>query len=648
MSYLVLARKWRPQSFEDLVGQEHVSRTLGNAISANRVAHAFLFTGVRGVGKTTSARILAKALNCATGPTPTPCQKCSACTEIPEGQDVDVLEIDGASYNGVDEVRKLQESLPYRPARDRFKIYIVDEVHMLSNAAWNAFLKTLEEPPPHVKFIFATTEVHKVPLTILSRCQRYDFKLISARDIAARLKFVLAAEQIGAEDEAIGILAREAAGSMRDAMSLLDQVIAWCAGSKEKLSAEDVGRVLGVAARSVMHRLGAALLAGDAGGCVQIVADLAEQGYSLSNVAKDFLAHLRDLVVAKVCADPSALVSLADSELADLRALALQSDVDDLSRVYLGFSRAFDDIARSAQPRATLEMALVRLARRPLLLPLDELLERIGRLERRLGAPAPGAAAGPAGAGRSDDRGAMSRLGRPSSAAAPTEPRPAPTVPAKPHATMPSGVPAVREPAAEIARGAPPSGPAAEPARRDGVRRAPRESSPSPAGGESDEDADDGPAGPAPQPGPAVPGAGAGPVSEEAFAGWREILRMMAVERPGLASVFEHGAPLCIGPERIVIGYQAGSFLEKQAAEAAALELLRRKATEHFGCEVGIELDTSGAYAGVKTVAALASAERAARLEAARRRVMDRPIVRAALELLGAELREIRLPEGTG
>src|SRR4051812_9438445 len=227
MSYVVLARKWRPQSFDDLVGQEHVSTTIGNAIARNRVAHAFLFTGVRGVGKTTSARILAKALNCAKGPTATPCQQCPACVEITNGNDVDVQEIDGASYTGVDDVRRLQESLPYRPQRDRFKIFVVDEVHMLSNNAWNAFLKTLEEPPPHVKFIFATTEVHKIPVTILSRCQRYDFKLISAQSVAARLKFVLEQEKVAFEDAALSVIAREAAGSMRDGMSLLDQVLAW-------------------------------------------------------------------------------------------------------------------------------------------------------------------------------------------------------------------------------------------------------------------------------------------------------------------------------------------------------------------------------------------------------------------------------------
>ena len=284
MSYLVLARKYRPQTFEDLVGQDHVARTLANAIATGRIAHAFLFTGVRGVGKTTSARLLAKCLSCvgpdgkATGPTATPCNQCAPCTEITAGQDLDVQEIDGASYNGVDEVRRLQEGMTFRPARDRFKIYIVDEVHMLSTAAWNAFLKTLEEPPPHVKFIFATTEVHKVPVTILSRCQRYDFKLIRTQAIAKRLEEVLALEKITTDGSAVQVLAREAAGSMRDAMSLLDQVIAF---SGTNLTGEDVARVLGVADRRILHDLATALVSGDAPACLGVVERLAQQGFDL-------------------------------------------------------------------------------------------------------------------------------------------------------------------------------------------------------------------------------------------------------------------------------------------------------------------------------------------------------------------------------
>src|SRR5687767_8566282 len=243
MSYQVLARKYRPQRFEDLVGQEPVSRALQNAVASGRVAHAFLFTGVRGVGKTTTARLLAKALNCESGPTAKPCNQCDPCREITSGVDLDVLEMDGASNNSVDDVRRLQESIPYRPARDRYKIVIVDEVHMLSTGAFNAFLKTLEEPPPHVKFIFATTESHKVPITIRSRCQRYDFRLIPQAVVSGKIRDILGTEGIRADDAAVAMVAREAAGSMRDALTLLDQIVAL--GGND-LRGEEVARALGI------------------------------------------------------------------------------------------------------------------------------------------------------------------------------------------------------------------------------------------------------------------------------------------------------------------------------------------------------------------------------------------------------------------
>src|SRR5919198_2292029 len=260
MSYLVLSRKWRPQTFAEVVGQEHVTRTLRNALSSGRVAHAFLFTGPRGVGKTTTARLLAKALNCERGPTPDPCNTCSNCTEIASGTALDVLEIDGASHTGVDNIRDLTEGVQYRPVKSRFRVVIIDEVHMLSNAAFNALLKTLEEPPPHVKFIFATTEAHKILQTILSRCQRYDFKRIPLRELIQRLRVLAEREELTVDEAGLGPGAREADGSLRDAESLIDQVVAWSGGT---VNEQTVREALGVADRQALFRVVETVLARD-------------------------------------------------------------------------------------------------------------------------------------------------------------------------------------------------------------------------------------------------------------------------------------------------------------------------------------------------------------------------------------------------
>ncbi len=635
MSYVVLARKWRPARFEDLVGQDHVAKTLANAIASGRIAHAFLFTGVRGVGKTTSARLLARALNCMgrpgtvepgvdPGPTSTPCLECPACLEITAGGDVDVREIDGASYTGVDEVRKLQEGLPYRPARDRYKIYIIDEVHMLSSSAWNAFLKTLEEPPPHVKFIFATTEVHKVPVTILSRVQRFDFKLIPARLITDRLSFVLKAEGVNAEEGALSIIAREAAGSMRDAMSLLDQVIAW---NDQELDAESVARVLGVASRTALQELARHLVDGEAAACLELVARLANQGFDMQHVARDLLLLLRDLTVAKVCSGATDLLDLPNEEKRDVLELAERCSVDDLVRLHHGFAASFDEVARSGQPRAALEMLLVRLARRPPLLPLDELLARLGQLERRLA----GAAAG------------------------------------SPAARLPN---AGAQPPRELAS-RPQNREAATPAKRATETRS--------SGGED-------PDGPAPTSGALVasaavttphqpserpaarvassPTAAEAPLAESAvfveqdvvpeetdsegelLAYLQQILEAVQKKRPDIAATLEHAVPLSRDGDLLTLGWPPDNVLGESLADelvstlcceaAIALELpLRRLQIEH-ACQ---------AAKGKPTLAARESAERARRVRAAQDRVRQHPRVRDAIELLGARLREVRLPE---
>jgi DNA polymerase-3 subunit gamma/tau len=625
VSYLVLARKYRPQSFDDLAGQEHVARTLANAIASGRVAHAFLFTGVRGVGKTTSARLLAKCLNCvgadgkATGATSKPCQVCAPCREIAAGSDIDVQEIDGASYNGVDEVRRLQEGLAFRPARDRFKIYIVDEVHMLSNQAWNAFLKTLEEPPPHVKFIFATTEVHKVPVTILSRCQRYDFKLIGTQVIVDRLRHVLAAEHITADDLALQTLAREAAGSMRDAMSLLDQVIAF---NGENVTGDDVSRVLGVANRQVLHDLAAALIRGDAARAVTIVDELAQQGFDLPHVAKDILRHLRDLVVAKVCGDDGRrLLDLADEEARDVYDLAGKTDTDDLSRLFQGFSRGFDDIVRSGQPRTALEMTLVRLARRPALIPLDELLGRLGDLERRLGGggpPAPPRAGGPGGAPRGPSA-APSAKPTPSASAAwgSTKAHAEPET----HGSLalaPLPAPVEREPRF----------PPASPPRAVQPTSAPTNVVPL----------------------KSVPDLAPAPTATADVSVFRAILMRVGEVRPALKAILEHAVPLEVTPGRVTLLFEsvdAHSFLGAQAKEPEAVAILTDAARAHFGARpvVSIETGTRPRGASGATLASLDADARRVASEAAQKQVAKHPLVADVMRIFGAELREVRLPD---
>jgi DNA polymerase III subunit gamma/tau len=399
MSYLVLARKWRPQNFEDVAGQEPITRTLKNAIKANRIAHAYLFTGVRGVGKTTAARILAKALNCEQGPTATPCNQCTQCQEITSGSSIDVLEIDGASNRGIDEIRQIIENVRYQPAKCRFKIYIIDEVHQVTKDAFNALLKTLEEPPPSVKFILATTEPQRLPETILSRCQRYDFRRISLREIVERLAAIGKSEGLNITEEALVLLGREADGSMRDAQSLLEQVLACAmpaagAAQQTTVDAAMLQEILGLAQRKWLYDLSQAVLDGDARRCIELVAEIINQGRDLSRLSRDLVEHFRNLLVARLSAsragsnpsggtDVSQLLDLPDQEIVDLVRQTDKIPVEILLD-YLDFMAAGDEeVSRSATPRFALEAVLIRLANLPQALPVAELLTRLERLEGR-------------------------------------------------------------------------------------------------------------------------------------------------------------------------------------------------------------------------------------------------------------------------
>jgi DNA polymerase-3 subunit gamma/tau len=411
VSYLVLARKYRPQRFDDLAGQEHVARTLTNAIALGRVHHAFLFTGARGIGKTSAARILAKALCCEKGPTANPCGECAICKSIASGQSVDVLEIDGASNTGVDDVRTLREGVRYLPAEARKKVYIIDEVHMLSTSAFNALLKTLEEPPPHVVFIFATTESHKIPATILSRCQRYDFKLLSTSALAAHLAQILVKENIDCEPEAVRLLAREAAGSVRDGLSLLDQVLAYV--GKEKLTRERIAEVLGVADRSLLFHLAGTVLEHDVASALRGLAEAVERGVDLVQLARSFLGLLHDLEIVSLVPDAADLIDATAEEIAEAKKLVQKTPRGLVTSLFERWARAVEEAARSQTPRLIIEMALIDLCFAEPLLPLGDLLDRLGKLEARLA----GSAAAPPTPRGADPRPRLAIVPSPSAAA---------------------------------------------------------------------------------------------------------------------------------------------------------------------------------------------------------------------------------------
>ncbi|RNC72200.1 MAG: DNA polymerase III subunit gamma/tau [Desulfuromonadales bacterium] len=584
MSYLVLARKWRPQTFSDLTGQEHVSQTLQNAIDSGRIAHAFLFTGARGVGKTSSARILAKALTCEQGMSPEPCNVCPACTEITAGTAVDVLEIDGASNTGVDDIRELRENVKYLPSRLRYKIFIIDEVHMLSTNAFNALLKTLEEPPPHVKFIFATTEPHKVPITILSRCQRFDFRRIPLAKVVGRLRHIVDQEQIAISDAALTMVARKGDGSMRDSLSVLDQVLAFCG---DQVRDEDVTSLLGVVDRRLLMEATAAIFARDTRASLGIAARVDEFGYNMRQFCGELIDHLRNLLILKAVGDARDLLDLSEAEMASLREQAEAAPLDDLQRHLAILLRTDAEMAQASFPRLMLEMALVRMATLAPVVPVDELLERLKKIEE-------------GGSGGVADARAQWRAGQQPAFASPM-PGKAPerhAAPSTPASSMPPRQTERQHAQQQTASASVPS-----PARREASAPEPRRTG------------DD----------------------------WPDFVAFVKGSKPRLGSLLEHGSPLTVSTERLEIGFPEGSFALSSLKDGDAQAALKDMARRFFPAEPTIVLKNlaPGDAAAQPNLLEKKRADEERRQADLKRTATSHPAVSAALDVFGGALAEV-------
>jgi DNA polymerase-3 subunit gamma/tau len=374
MSYLVLARKWRPQTFEQVVGQQPVVRTLQNAIERNRIPHAMIFSGVRGVGKTTLARLVAKALNCKDGPTKIPCNKCEHCVEITSGNAIDIHEIDGASNRGIQEIRELKENIRFFPTKSRYKIIIIDEVHMLTTEAFNALLKTLEEPPEHVFFMFATTELHKIPITILSRCQRYELQKGTSLELFKFFRKIAGEEQVKISDWALNVIVREAGGSVRDGLSLLDQIFSF---SGDEISDEDVIQVLGLVDSQVVSSMAGAVLAGDLANGLKMLEDVSSYGVDLKRLSNDLLYYFRALLICRISAEPEKLLDIPDQEFNELSKTAAQYSIETLQLHFNLLLKGAEEMQYSSHPRLVLEMTLIRAAEAGNIIPVTQLLEKL-------------------------------------------------------------------------------------------------------------------------------------------------------------------------------------------------------------------------------------------------------------------------------
>jgi DNA polymerase III subunit gamma/tau len=379
MSYLVFARKWRPQVFDDIMGQEHITTTLQNAIKQDRAAHAYIFCGPRGIGKTTTARIFAKALNCEKGPRPNPCNKCASCKDITASKSIDVFEIDGASNRGIDEIRNLKESVRFSPQASRFKIYIIDEVHMLTTEAFNALLKTLEEPPAHVKFIFATTSAHKVIPTILSRCQRFNFRRLSARDIAKKLKQIAENENVNIDDQAVFNIARQASGSMRDAESIMDQLSTYC---KNKITAPDTNSILSLIEQERLYKFAQYIIDKDTAPAIKFINEITDEGTDLNQFLLSLIEYFRNAMLLKEGRELYSSVDLTEDELGRVCSQIQPLTREDILYMLYSMISTANSMRTHSMPKIALELMAVKLSRKESIISLGEIISRLNNIEK--------------------------------------------------------------------------------------------------------------------------------------------------------------------------------------------------------------------------------------------------------------------------
>lgn len=609
MDYQVSARKYRPGTFDDVIGQSHVVQTLMNAIASKRIAHAFLFSGTRGVGKTTVARILAKALNCEQGPTGSPCNSCANCQEITQGTSVDVVEIDGASNTSVDDVREIRENVKFTPFRGQYRVYIIDEVHMLSNSAFNALLKTLEEPPAHVVFIFATTEIHKIPATILSRCQHYNFRRISKAEIVQRLRHVADQDGLAIEDRSLLALARASEGSMRDGLSLLDQVIAF--GGKT-IRHHDLETLLGAVPQERVRALIEAVIEQNSAKALQVIAGLLDQGHDLRAYCADLVEYVRNMLVAAVV--PSGpelrgLVEATDDDLAQLARDAERFTVEQLQEFFRVWTSAEDSLRVSAHPRFVLETAAVRATR---------LLQTADGSSRSVGTNPPQEKSVP-------DRGAQARV------SAPTERSVSPT------SAQPDGRKASVEPPPKISS-------SASPKPAPAVRA--RETTPSPGPGPVAAQTVSMSAPEAPEPAPqecAVPSASTA-ASASVEVNWEQFQEAVSAHHPNIAPFLEMGRVVKIEGGLVTLGFGkqatvARAMLEKEDNLKALAALGERL----YGSALRVRIIEAEQEAGAApTMKQLRVAKEQEQRLILTQQAKAHPLVKQALEMFGGELAEVR------